>query len=395
MAREMYPSESDRLAAGTTSEPGEVSFFRANPGNPVRKGPSKPEKLQTFATGCKCLHQGGARHATEREFGVMQSARIRPVTHTGNLHSLQQVAKIISLDEFLHCVTIRRSRTSRDCLPRRQQGPCGQRGHIMKRIRIGNLATLVGMILLCLGIPAYGQYVTINFTGIANPSVQALGAYAGYYTGTVTANGVTTSSQPGFICDDYNNSIFLPNESWQATATSFASLVTPGGTPTSALNSVLFGNTIGISGYAAIAYLSNLMASTPATGQGDISAAIWYIGSIGTGTLSLSSLDSIAQGYVTSLLGTGSMFGAVGSVTSAAVNELETSSLWIYTPTGQNIVPSGYPFPQEFVGSVAVISVPEGGAAILYLLLALFACAGAIYFRQRKQIRIPRLLRPV
>lgn len=261
----------------------------------------------------------------------------------------------------------------------------------MKGIGVGKLLAIAATVLLCLGVPAFGQYVTVDFTGIANPNVQALGAYAGYYTGTV--NGV--ASQPGFICDDYNNSIFLPNESWQATATSFASLVTPGGTPTAALNTVLFGNTIGVSGYAAIAYLSNMMANAPASGQGDISAAIWYIGSIGSGTLSLSSLDSVAQGYVTSLLGAGSMFGAVGSVTTAAVNELETSSLWLYTPTGQNIVPSGYPFPQEFVGSVAVVSAPEGGAPILYLLLALFACGGAIYLRQRKQTRTPKLLRAV
>lgn len=261
----------------------------------------------------------------------------------------------------------------------------------MKRIRVGSLVTVVGTVLLCLGIPVFGQNVTINFNGIVNPSVQALGAYAGYYTGTV--NGV--ASQPGFICDDYNNNIFLPSESWQATATSFASLVTPGGTPTVALSTVLFGNTIGVSGYAAIAYLSNLMASTPASGQGDISAAIWYIGSIGSGTLSLSSLDSVAQGYVTSLLGAGSMFGAVGANTTAAVNELEASSLWIYTPTGAGIIPVGYPFPQEFVGSVAVLPSPEGGAPILYLLLALIACGGAIFVHRRKQFGTSKLLRAV
>lgn len=259
----------------------------------------------------------------------------------------------------------------------------------MKGIKVEGLLAIAGTLLLCLGSPAFGQNVTITFTGIVNPSVQALGAYAGYYTGTV--NGV--ASQPGFICDDYNNQIFLPSESWQATATSFASLVAPGGTPTAALNNVLFGNTIGVAGYAAIAYLSNLMATTPASGQGDIAAAIWYIGSIGSGTLSLSNLDAVAQGYVTSLLGSGSIFGAIGSVSTAAVNELETSSLWIYTPTGKGIVPVGLPFPQEFVGSVAFVSVPEGGAPILYLLLALLACGGAIFFQQRKQIGARRLLR--
>ena len=249
-------------------------------------------------------------------------------------------------------------------------------------MRAGRLAAVAGSVLLCLTIPVFGQDVTIDFTGVANTNVQALGAYAGFYTGTV--NGV--ASEPGFICDDYNNEIFLPSESWQATATSFSSLVS-GGQATAALGTTLFGNSIGLAGYAAIAYLSNLMASTPAAQQADISAAIWYIGSIGTGTLSLSNLDTTAQNYVTSLLGTTGLFGSgtPGSFTNAAVAELENSSLWIYTPTGQGITPAGDPFPQEFIGSVAVVSASEGGAALLYLLLAALCCFGALYLRNRKQ----------
>lgn len=243
-------------------------------------------------------------------------------------------------------------------------------------------AALPLSVLLCLALPAQGQDVTIDFTGVENTSVQALGAYAGYYSGTVTANGVTTASTPGFICDDYNNEIFLPSESWQATATSFASLATS----PAALSSALFGSTIGIDGYAAIAYLSNLMASTPASGQADISAAIWYIGSLGSGALSLADLDAAAQNYVTSLLGATGEFGAVGSSTAAAIAELENSSLWLYTPTGQDITPAGDPFPQEFVGDVAVapMAVPEGGAPWLYLLLAALACCGAVALRRER-----------
>ncbi len=240
--------------------------------------------------------------------------------------------------------------------------------------------------LVCLAIPARGQDVTIDFTGIANPNVQALGAYAGYYTGTVTANGVTTNANPGFICDDYNNEIFLPDESWQATATSFASLAT---SPT-ALGSTLFGSTIGIDGYAAIADLAAMMNGASPSLQADISAAIWYIGSLGSGTLSLSDLDANAQNLVTSLLGATGEFGAVGSSTAAALAELEGSSLWLYTPTGQDISPSGDPFPQEFVSAVAVLPVPEGGAPWLYVLLAGFACCGAVVLRrQASHKRLP------
>ncbi len=246
------------------------------------------------------------------------------------------------------------------------------------KMRIGRLTAIAGSVLLCLGIPALGQQdVTIDFTGVLHTSVQALGAYAGYYTGTVTADGVTTASSPGFICDDYNNEIFLPSESWQATAISFSSLATS----TTALDSTLFGNTIGISGYAAIAYLSSLMASTPASGQADISAAIWYIGTLGgSDPLSFSSLDATAKGYVTSLIGATGEYGALDSSTAAALAELEDSTLWIYTPTGSDIVPTGDPYPQEFIGSVAV---PEGGAALLYLLLAALSCSGALFLRHR------------
>lgn len=255
------------------------------------------------------------------------------------------------------------------------------------------LAAITASAFLCLGLPALGQDVTIDFTGIVNPTVQALGSYAGYYSGTVDG----TASTPGFICDDFNDSVFLPTESWQATATSFASLVaTPG-----ALNTTLFGSTLNLDGYAAIAYLSGLMAVTPASGQGDIAAAIWYIGAIGSGTnsgplgvdsIAWSSLDATAQGYVTSLLGTSGEFGNIGSSTSAAIAELEGSSLWIYTPTGNDIYPIGDPFPQEFIGSVAVadpsfVGAPEGGAPLLYLLLGALTCFGLIYLRSRQQSR--------
>jgi hypothetical protein len=133
------------------------------------------------------------------------------------------------------------------------------------------------------------------------------------------------------------------------------------------------------------------MAVTPAAGQGDISAAIWYIGSLNSASpVSLSSLDATAQGYVASLLGNGSQKGLYDgtngfstTATAAAITELENSSnLWIYAPTGKDIVPINDPFPQEFIGNV---SVPEGGAALVYLLVASFACFGAMRIKSRTQ----------
>jgi len=261
------------------------------------------------------------------------------------------------------------------------------------RLRASWFAALPMSVLLCLVYPAHAQDVTIDFTGVANTNVQVLGAYAGYYTGTVTANGVTTAANPGFICDDYNNEIFLPSESWQATATSFASLATSA----SALNSTFFGSTIGQSGYAAIAYLANLMSVTPASGQADISAAIWFIGSLNsTNPVPFSSLDATAQGYVNYLLGdstTAGLYDGTDGFSSTAdtmaLSELESSSLWLYTPTGQDIDPAGDPTPQEFVANVAVLPVPEGGAPWLYLLLAAFAfCRAVVMRRGLKPVRI-------
>jgi len=75
------------------------------------------------------------------------------------------------------------------------------------KIKVGGFTAVIGLVVLWFGVPAFGQDVTIDFTGIKNTSVQTLGSYAGYYTGTV--NGVAEA--PGFICDDYNDEIFLPS----------------------------------------------------------------------------------------------------------------------------------------------------------------------------------------
>jgi hypothetical protein len=253
------------------------------------------------------------------------------------------------------------------------------------------VAAVVSYGLLLSSAVGHSQDVTIDFTGVANPNVQVLGAYAGYYTGTV--NGVAAS--PGFICDDYNNEIYLPSESWQATTTSFASLVSGNTANTAVLDGTLFGKTIGLDGYAALAYLSNSMAGTSSvTGQEDIAAAIWYIGALGTGSYSnpdglgtdsiaWSSLSTSQQNLVTSLLGSSSQFGAVGGGSANAITELDSSSvsnLFIYTPI-PGTQPSNYGLPQEFIGDP--INTPEGGSTLLYLLVAVLFCTGVLLLRRQ------------
>lgn len=227
------------------------------------------------------------------------------------------------------------------------------------------LAIGAASVMLLFGLSTYGQQVTVTYTGVANTSVQALGAYGGYYTGTV--NG--TPSSPGFICDDYSHDLVSTPQTWQATPTSFASLATS----SAALAATMFGKSIGTKGYAEIAYLANLMAVTPASGQGAISAAIWSIGD--SAVKSLSSWTAV-QSAVTSLLASAdSTILADGG--SANYLENYTSGLWLYTP---NL--NSNPMPQEFVGYVAV---PEGGAPMLYLLLGGLCCFSALWYRRRGQ----------
>jgi len=251
------------------------------------------------------------------------------------------------------------------------------------KIKVGGFTAVIGLVVLWFGVPAFGQDVTIDFTGIKNTSVQTLGSYAGYYTGTV--NGVAEA--PGFICDDYNDEIFLPSESWQATAASFASLATM--SVATLDSSTLFGKTIGLDGYAAIANLSAQMATGTPAQQANLSAAIWYIGSLHSGSpVPWGDLSAAQQTLVNQMIALyGSLSG--GSDGSAALAELESSSLWLYTPTGAGITPVGDPFPQEFVGNVAV---PEGGATFMFMLLAGGSCFGAMFYKHRKQLAMSKQL---
>jgi hypothetical protein len=148
---------------------------------------------------------------------------------------------------------------------------------------------------------------------------------------------------------------------------------------TTPLSDVLFGGNnlsgytnVGIAGYAAIAYLVNLSfeSSGNPTLQGEISEAIWAItdptllGSKGSDPVS-----SIALGLITT---------AGNYATSTNDSMSQYSNLWIYTPNP--IEKNGTGEPQEMWGTV-----PEGGAAFMYLLLAGIACFGAMRFSSRRQ----------
>jgi hypothetical protein len=99
----------------------------------------------------------------------------------------------------------------------------------------------------------------------------------------------------------------------------------------------------------------------------DLSEAIWDITTKG-GITGMSNNAIALVNYVEKLFG--------GDSTQVALSYLNGLNLWILTPAPNN-------GPQE----MWALSLPEGGAAFVYLLLATLFCSGAFLLRNRKQIR--------
>lgn len=232
------------------------------------------------------------------------------------------------------------------------------------KIEAKGLSAIAGALLICCGIPAFGQGtpVTVGLTSVNGDPIVSVGGetvYAGVYGGTSTLAGANT----GIICDDFNDNVSVP-QTWSATAYQASTLTAAN------ISEVLFGSNtpgyfnIGLAGYAEIAYLVNLSfnsAGNP-TLQGDISEAIWSISDPG-----LTNVDVAAQLLVAQAV-------AYASLTSDSMSQY--TNLVIYTPS-----PLGEQNqPQEMWGTV-----PEGGASLLYLLLAGVACFGAMRFSSLKQ----------
>lgn len=223
---------------------------------------------------------------------------------------------------------------------------------------------------LALANPSQAQTpVTVNYSGggsttwtgpnpdfiFGNETV-----YAGIYSGSVSGIG----AQSGMICDDYADTV-TPGETWSATAFNAASLTS------SNIKNTMFGSTIGLDGYAEVATLVSYMFSGHSGyTQAELSSAIWYITSGGNWLLSSrlwNSLDANAQALVTSLQ---SQFKTNAQALAALSG---FGNLWILTPNKNG--------PQEMW-----VEAAEGGAALLYLLLAGFSCFGAMYWKRRQAL---------
>ena len=237
------------------------------------------------------------------------------------------------------------------------------------KIDTGRLAIIAGAALFCLGLPAHGQsVVNVDFNGgYSTTFANSFGDYgAGVYTATI--NG---QSSPGIICDDFNDEV-TSGEKWKAKAYQASSLASGN------IGSTLFGNSIGLTGYAEVAVLVSMMfGNTPnsyggITGitQSELAAAIWDITTPG----GISGLDAKAKLLVAAVELT------FKGNTSLATKYLATlTNLWILTPDPLTGVGSGEPQEMWTEG----LSMPEGGTALMFLLLAGGTCFGAMFLKYR------------
>ena len=199
-----------------------------------------------------------------------------------------------------------------------------------------------------------GGYQGSNWT--YNGETVGTGFYDGSINGTQVGPG---QSSPGMICDDFKDNIYS-GETWTANAINAASLTS------SNIGQTLFGAAIGVTGYQEVAYLVYQMFTTsPNAGtQAAYSEAIWALTGSGVDPKALTGLALTLYNNVK----------AGGETLTAS----QLASLWIYTPN-----PLGPYQAQEMLGRVPV---PEGGAAVGYLLLAGLCCFGAVFLRSRRQV---------
>jgi hypothetical protein len=218
------------------------------------------------------------------------------------------------------------------------------------------LAAIVGCAALCLALPASGQTYNMVLTGANDGTsydpVSGGNAYGGFYQATI--NGVATN----IICDDAQDNVSV-GLTWKATELNATQIAAN-------LGSTMFGSTIGVIGYAEVATLVEDMFN-PATSQADrdaLSSAIWAI----TYNQGASGLSGTALAYYNGVI---TEFG--GNVAAATTALASDGNLTLLTP-----------YPDHTPGSAdsqEYWTVPEGGAALLYLLLAGMACFGAMRFR--------------
>ena len=224
----------------------------------------------------------------------------------------------------------------------------------------------VGLAMLLFFVPcAFGQgSVGINMNS-GGPYVMN-GVYVGPYNATV--NGQSAQ----IICDDWAHDTYL-NESWTANVTNFSNLG-------SSSLPMWSGKTGASTLYADAAWLANQMmksANQNTNTEGYLAYALWSL-------FNPNALNGLSSSQ---LKGVNTWLGMIPS----GLTPSQFANFFIYTPDlTKSITCSGGKCPtappQEFLG----FSVPEGGAALLYLLLAAISCFGAIILRSRRSAYVTR-----
>jgi len=246
------------------------------------------------------------------------------------------------------------------------------------KLNFKGIAIFAASVILCTGLPAFGQTdVSVTFTGgYTTTWGNSGGDYgAGIYSADI--NGAPLPS--GMICDDFSDEI-TTGETWNASAIQASSLASGD------ISGLLFNGThsgyanIGVTGYAEVATLVSMMfggvssyGGVTGVTQAELSSAIWDITQGGT----LTGLDTTALALVAAVK------TAFGSNASAAEAYLATlTNLWILTPSPTGVSGEAQ---EMFVENLAVA---EGGAALMYLLLASLFCFGAFFMRNRERATI-------
>jgi hypothetical protein len=230
---------------------------------------------------------------------------------------------------------------------------------------LNRLSSLIFLALLALLVSsAFAQNSNLSFNGKSQGNTYCNGGYgcvdSGYLDGSI--NGVNVGPHdgggPGMVCDDYQKNL-SNGQQWSANGIDVSSLNAGNvGADT------LFGKSIGLQGYAELAYLVNQMFSLTLTGaqQSAYSQALWYL----SGTLSWKDLNLAAKALVVlSEL----YVGKNGDSLS------QYSNLWLYASNASG----------EMWGQVRV---PEGGTALGYLFLAGIACFGSIFTELKRKVGV-------
>jgi hypothetical protein len=221
----------------------------------------------------------------------------------------------------------------------------------------------VGIAALCLAPSVVAQ--NVNLTSAGNNITD--GVYVSPYYATV--NGVANTP---IVCNDFADDSHL-NTSWTASIVPFSSLAT-GGLASTAWGAA--GATVQLYEEAAWLTLGVFQQSKGTQGQINYSFAVWAV-------FDPSGVASwlTAYGDTTTY---NAIFGPGGLLATAAGNSYslgEFANFHIITPeVGGKTCTAGNCSEQEF------FSVPEGGAALGYLIMAGLACLGAMIVRSRRQV---------